>query len=434
MKLSHLAAALSAQLVAPVAAGYLRQDILTAGTLRNTTVPAAPNEDLNQIVSDSQLLSLHRTICEIESVSNHESTVGEALIKYLGEHDFTTEKQIVPVDEDDDSTDERYNVWAYPKGSPKPKIILTSHIDTVPPHINYSLHAPEGDFDRANITIKGRGTVDAKASVAAMIIAALDHMKESPDVPVGLLFVVSEERGGTGMIHFSDSELNTSPPFFHTLIFGEPTELKLVDGHKGNLRFDVEAKGVSAHSGYPWLGHSAISEILPVLARIDGLGDIPVEDGGLPSSEKYGSTTLNIGTVRGGAAGNVVPESASASVAVRLADGTVEDAQDIIRKAVADASGGSKNITLKFPDDKAYPPIDLDTDVDGFELLTVNYGTDIPKLDIHDEDSDVKVKRYLYGPGTILVAHGVDEGLTVGDLEKAVEGYSKLIDAAVKRG
>ncbi|EGC42816.1 peptidase [Histoplasma capsulatum var. duboisii H88] len=437
MKLSNLAALLSASTVAPVTAGYVSQDIIRADTM-NVAVAAAANaqdEDLlEKIISSSPLLSLHRTICQIESVSNHESAVGEALIKYLGENGFTTEKQMVPVDEDDDSTDKRFNIWAYPEGSPKPKIILTSHIDTVPPHIDYNLQAPEGDFDRANITIKGRGTVDAKASVAAMIIAALGHLKEHPDVPLGLLFVVSEEKGGTGMVHFSDSDLNSTPPFFHTLIFGEPTELKLVDGHKGNLRFDVEARGVSAHSGYPWLGHSAISEILPVLERIDKLGDIPVKDGGLPASGKYGRTTLNIGMLKGGAAGNVVPESASASVAVRLAAGTIEDAQNIICKAVADACGGSKNITITFPDSKAYPPVDLDTDVDGFELLTVNYGTDIPKLDIHDEDSDVKVKRYLYGPGTILVAHGVDEALTVGDLEKAVEGYARLIDAAVRRG
>ncbi|EER42722.1 peptidase [Histoplasma capsulatum H143] len=405
MKLSNLAALLSASTVAPVTAGYVSQDIIRADTM-NVAVAAAANaqdEDLlEKIISSSPLLSLHRTICQIESVSNHESAVGEALIKYLGENGFTTEKQMVPVDEDDDSTDKRFNIWAYPEGSPKPKIILTSHIDTVPPHIDYNLQAPEGDFDRANITIKGRGTVDAKASVAAMIIAALGHLKEHPDVPLGLLFVVSEEKGGTGM---------------------------------GNLRLDVEREGASRPTRVtPGSATAPSGEILPVLERIEKLGDIPVKGGGLPASEKYGRTTLNIGMLKGGAAGNVVPESASASVAVCLAAGTIEDAQNIICKAVADACGGSKNITITFPDSKAYPPVDLDTDVDGFELLTVNYGTDIPKLDIHDEDSDAKVKRYLYGPGTILVAHGVDEALTVGDLEKAVEGYARLIDAAVRRG
>jgi acetylornithine deacetylase len=56
----------------------------------------------------------------------------------------------------------------------------------------------------------------------------------------------------------------------------------------------------------------------------------------------------------------------------------------------------------------------------GFDTITVNYGTDIPNLKGNH-------KRYLYGPGTILVAHGAHENLTVGDLEEAVKGYEKLI-------
>lgn len=61
----------------------------------------------------------------------------------------------------------------------------------------------------------------------------------------------------------------------------------------------------------------------------------------------------------------------------------------------------------------------------GFETQIVNYGTDIPNL----EGDHV---RYLYGPGSIHVAHGDDEGLLVGDLEAAVEGYKKLIQHAVE--
>ncbi|PGH03528.1 hypothetical protein AJ79_07363 [Helicocarpus griseus UAMH5409] len=438
MKLSIVAALLSAHAVVPAAAGFIPQQNSQASSVRGSVMlrgaaPAVQNEDLDKIVADSPLLSLHRTISEIESISNDESKVGEALVKYLEEHGYTAEKQVVPVEEDANSTAERFNVWAYPNGNPQPKVILTSHIDTVPPHIPYTLHAPEGEFDRANVRIMGRGTVDAKASVAAQITAALNYREANPDAAIGLLFVVGEEVGGTGMVHFSDSDLNTTPPFFRTLIFGEPTELKLVDGHKGNVRFTVEAKGLAAHSGYPWLGHSAVSEILPVLSRIDELGDIPVEEGGLPASEKYGRTTLNIGTIKGGAAGNIVPVSASASVTVRLAAGTVEEAQETIKRAVSDVSGGSQNITVTFPNDKAYPPTDLDVDAEGFEVMTVNYGTDIPKLTIHNEGTDIQVKKYLYGPGSIFVAHGVDEGLTIGDLEEAVEGYGRLIEAGIKR-
>lgn len=62
----------------------------------------------------------------------------------------------------------------------------------------------------------------------------------------------------------------------------------------------------------------------------------------------------------------------------------------------------------------------------GFDTIVANYGTDIPYL-------KGDFKRYLYGPGSILVAHGDDEALTVGDLEAAVEGNKKLILYGLKQ-
>ena len=62
----------------------------------------------------------------------------------------------------------------------------------------------------------------------------------------------------------------------------------------------------------------------------------------------------------------------------------------------------------------------------GFETIVVNYGTDIPNLDGNH-------KRYLYGPGSILVAHSDHEHLLVKDLEEAVEGYKKLVRASLKK-
>lgn len=62
----------------------------------------------------------------------------------------------------------------------------------------------------------------------------------------------------------------------------------------------------------------------------------------------------------------------------------------------------------------------------GFDTVVANYGTDIPHLEGNH-------LRYLYGPGSILVAHGDDEALTVGDLEAAVEGIKKLILHGLKQ-
>ncbi|KAJ5963600.1 Peptidase M20 [Penicillium vulpinum] len=395
----------------------------------------SPTVDLNKIIDESPLLSFHRDIVQISSISEHEESVGNFLLDFIRSHNLTAEKQIITPG--NDTEQERFNVYAYAGKNRFPSVLLTSHIDTVPPFIPYSLHPPASGntenltFNRSDLVIAGRGTVDAKASVAAILFAALETLNVNPDASIGLLFDVGEEKSGAGMKHFSNSDLNPTPPKFNTVIFGEPTELKLVAGHKGTLGFRLIAEGKAAHSGYPWLGKSAISSILPVLSYLDTLEDVLPEKGGLLRSEKFGQSTLNIGVMRAGLAGNVVPAHAEAAISVRLAAGSPEDTREIVRKAVKDVTGGDRSVYLDFGDvESGAPPQHLDFDVDGFDVITVNYGTDIPSLNINTQGGP-KVKRYLYGPGSILVAHGDDEAITVGELEEAVRGYKRLISAAL---
>ncbi|KAJ5550639.1 hypothetical protein N7535_001415 [Penicillium sp. DV-2018c] len=392
------------------------------------TAPSYSQTSLDDIISDSPLLSLHRDLVKIESISGNEHEVGIFVAEYLEAQNFTVVKQEVPQVKGKKPTRPRYNIYATPKSSTEPpSILLTSHIDTVPPFIPYSVH--EAIPYTGNPIISGRGSVDAKGSVAAQIFATLQVLAENPEANLGLLFVVGEEIGGDGMKTFSNSPLNPKSSL-NTVIFGEPTEAALVSGHKGMLGFKVLAHGTAAHSGYPWLGESAVSAILPALSRVDVLGDTPVEKGGLPASPKYGRTTLNIGVIRAGVATNVVPKEAWADVAVRLAAGTPAEAREIIQRAVDEATEGKEaKVDVDFTShDESYPPQDLDVDVDGFEVTTVNYGTDVPNLDVRDG-----VKRYLYGPGSIFVAHGDHEALSVREMEGAVVGYRKLIEAALQR-
>ena len=391
-----------------------------------------------EFISNSPFFSFHRDLVEIESISGNEHEVGNFVAQFLESQNFTVVKQeVAPVkkpsdDEDSEPAKPRYNIYAYPAAhSEPPTILLSSHIDTVPPFIPYSVHEPHSKRSEStdDLIIAGRGSVDAKGSVAAQVFAALETLQTNPDAQLGLLFVVGEEIGGGGMKTFSDSDLNKNSAY-HTVIFGEPTEAALVSGHKGMLGFEVLAHGQAAHSGYPWLGRSAVSGILPALTRVDHLGAIPVKKGGLPASPKYGPTTLNIGTIRAGVATNVVPASARADVAVRLAAGTPEEAREIIRRAVKDATRDVEaDVTVDFSTHpESYSPQDLDTDVPGFKVIPVNYGTDVPNLKVRPG-----VKRYLYGPGSIFVAHGDNEALTVGDLQDAVSGHKKLIQAALER-
>ncbi|KAG0158799.1 hypothetical protein PDIDSM_6319 [Penicillium digitatum] len=395
--------------------------------------PSYSQADLDDIISSSPLLSFHRDLVKIESISGNEHDVGLFVAQFLEARNFTVIKQEVPPVKGQENTKTRYNIYAIPKSyTQSPSILLTSHIDTVPPFIPYSVHQPEDSlptFDPEDLILAGRASVDAKGSVAAQIFATLETLDSQPDAKLGLLFVVGEEIGGDGMKVFSDSSLN-SQSALKTVIFGEPTEAALVAGHKGMIGFKVLAHGSAAHSGYPWLGKSAVSAILPALSRIDVLGDIPVEEGGLPASPKYGPTTLNIGVIRAGVATNVVPSEAWADVAVRLAAGTPAEAREIVQRAVDEAVRDVEaEVVLDFVSHgESYPPQDLDVDVDGFDVTTVNYGTDVPNLVVGPG-----VKRYLYGPGSIFVAHCDNEALTIRQMKEAVVGCKKLIEAALER-
>jgi len=349
----------------------------------------------------TRMLALHEALINIESISGNEHAVGLYLATYLRGHNLTVETQVVPPYAGNPVSLPRYNVLAYQGASRKSRVLVTTHMDTVPPFAPYQ-RGPAGQHD-----IWGRGSVDAKASMAAQISAVLSLQASAATIPgdVALLFVVGEETTGDGMAAVNG--LNMS---WEAAVFGEPTELKLAAGHKGILGLRVAARGRAAHSGYPWLGSSANSKLIGALARLDALD--------LGGSDAYGASTINIGRMCGGVAGNVVAEAAAAEVQIRLAGGTVADA----KARVLDALGDQVQVEFLH----AYPPVACDTDVPGFDSVTVNYGTDIPNLRGGH-------RRYLYGPGSILVAHSDHEHLAVRDLVQAVRGYKTLIMAALGR-
>ena len=321
----------------------------------------------------SPLLSLHRKLVEIESTTYHEHDTGVFLVEYLRARNMTVDVQKVPTPEGSPSSNasnileelsSRFNIHAYHGDDSTTRTLVTSHYDTVPPYWPY-YRANDGH------ELWGRGSVDAKAAVAAQIIAYVELRAEGriESTDVGLLFVVGEETGGDGM-----RMINALNLAWDAVIFGEPTEGKLATGHKGLFQFVVRAVGKAAHSGYPWLGQSANSILIPALAALE---DLKTK---LPSSDKYGETTLNIGMIRGGVAANVIAETAEAQVAVRLAAGTPAEIEKLVRDAVEHATRdivkehGSIEVLKTAP---GYGPVDLDHDIEGFETITVNYGTDV---------------------------------------------------------
>ena len=299
----------------------------------------SPQMPLHNTGSESSslvgLLSLHKSLIEIPSISGAEHDVAQWLASYLEGAGFTVKSQVVS------THPPRENVFAYIGSALRTRTLITSHIDTVPPFWPYERRGDE---------IWGRGSVDAKGAVAAQIkaVEALRDSKLISEGDVGMLFVVGEEVNGAGMLKVNDLGLS-----WETVIFGEPTELKLASGHKGILKFRLDAHGKGGHSGYPEVGRNANEMLIHALAELPNID--------WPRSERFGNTTYNIGRMDGGVADNVIAADAYALVSVRVADGDPEVLESTIRDALLAAAPDVK-ITYA---PGGYGPVPINHDVEG---------------------------------------------------------------------
>jgi len=248
------------------------------------------------------LFELTRALIDIDSTTGREREIGDFLFRHLEAlvdrfPGGAVERMAVEAD--------RFNVFA---AWGEPVAVLSTHMDTVPPFFPSS---EDGEF------LHGRGACDTKGGIAAMLQAARELLDEGVR-GFGLLFVVGEETDSVGA-----QMANRHPRGSRYLINGEPTENRLALGSKGNLYLALAAEGKAAHSAYPELGDSAIDKLVDVLAR---LRELP-----LPADPVLGETTLNVGTLAGGRAPNVVADQARAEVTIRTVGETAE-----LRRRIAD--------------------------------------------------------------------------------------------------
>jgi acetylornithine deacetylase len=262
-------------------------------------------------------------------------------------------------------------------------------MDTVPPFI-----PPTEDDEK----IYGRGACDAKGIIAAQIMAA-EQLRKEGITDVGLLYNVEEERSSTGAKVVNNHPLAAKCEY---MINGEPTDNDLAIGSKGTFRLNIKTTGKAAHSAYPEEGDSAIEKLLDILEDIRHTK--------FPHDDFFGETTVNIGTIDGGTALNVIPPKAEAGLAIRL---TTKRApiEEAVRSLVRDR--GEIEIL------SCSEPVRM-LQVDGFKQKVVRFTTDIPHMPNWGTP-------LLLGPGSILVAHTKDEFVLKKDLETAVQLYVDLV-------
>lgn len=329
---------------------------------------------------------LTRKLIDIPSVTGDEKSVGEFLASYLEALGYRVVKQEVAAD--------RFNIFG--RTDAFPRVVLSTHLDTVPPFIASS-------EDEARIY--GRGACDAKGIVAAQINAA-ERLRSEGVEEIGLLFTVDEEQGSLGAQVANERAPAQLPEY---LINGEPTDNKLASATKGSLRFNLRTKGRASHSAYPEQGESAIEKLLDVLESIRNC-DWPVDD-------LLGETTCNIGVIHGGTRANVVPDEASAVLQIRL----VSDAGPV--KKILEAAIG-RRAEVEYLSE--HEPVRLLTS-DGLEQCVVRFTTDIPYLSRWGAP-------LLLGPGSILNAHTEHEFVEKRELAEAVDLYAVLVRTLLGAG
>jgi acetylornithine deacetylase len=331
------------------------------------------------------VFELTRALVDIESITGNEERVGLYLENYLAGLASQFQGRVERIEVEP----HRFNVFA--QFGDAPVVTLSTHMDTVPPFF------PSREDDEF---IWGRAACDTKGIIASMLKAAEALLAEGHR-NLGLLFVVGEERNSAGAKRAASERRGC-----RFIINGEPTENKQALGSKGVLRYEVRAHGRMAHSAYPELGESAIEKLLDVLGRIRNVA--------LPTDDILGASTLNIGTIAGGRAPNIIPDEAKAEIMIRLVGDATSTRQAIV-KAVGDSAEAVEVLEI--------PAVRLGriNGLRGIETTVVSYTTDIPAFGANWG------QPFLLGPGTIHVAHTLEERVPKQQLLEAIEIYQKMV-------
>ncbi len=328
------------------------------------------------------VLELTRALVSIPSITDEEGAVCAWVAQRLRERGWQVRTQeIAP--EKTKAPLPRLNVLAADSFEIPPRVVLTTHLDTVPPFLPL-----REDAD----TFWGRGTCDAKGIFAAQWIAA-ERLRDKGVRGIALLGVVGEETDSWGA-----KQVSALLPRADWIIDGEPTQLVPASGAKGILALKLSVEGKACHSAYPELGKNAVHVLVSALARL-----LSAE---LPFLPEFGQSTVNVGLVEGGVAPNVLAPAASATVLIRLgapADDVLQKTKQILGDEV------QIEITSKSDPHRIHLPPGQDGEV-------VRFGSDVPYL--------AKIgKTLLVGPGSIHDAHTSHEHIYKADLIRAVALY-----------
>jgi succinyl-diaminopimelate desuccinylase len=355
-------------------------------------------------VADLDLLARTAALVAIPSVSHHEAALTDHLEATL---------RALPHLEVERVGD---NLVARTRQGRPTRVILAGHTDTVPVNGNAE---PRVDGDR----LWGLGSADMKGGLAVMV--ALAETVTDPAVDVSFVFYAGEEVTAehNGLAHLARDRPDLLAG--DVAILGEPTRGELEAGCQGTLRVEVTLRGARAHTARPWMGRNAIHRLGSLLRLVEGFEERRPVIQGCEYRE-----ALQAVVVRGGVAGNVVPDEASVTLNRRFApDRTEAEALDEVRALLAPVLEDGDDLTVVDSAPAAAPGLDTPAlrglvERHGLAVTAKLGWTDVARF------AALGVPACNLGPGDPTVAHTADEHVDRASLDRAYRVLHALLTTA----
>jgi len=304
-------------------------------------------------------------------------------------------------------------------------IVLSGHTDVVPV-IDQPWTTDPFKMTQKNDRLYGRGTCDMKGYLACVLAAvpAMTHANLSR--PFHIAFSYDEEVGGLG-IPLLVPHLGAAA----AALVGEPTNMKIVDRHKGVRAEQVTFTGVAAHSSLPHLGVSAVEYATTFAQHIYAMGRQFRDEYPDDPVDSINITTVNVGRISGGTAGNIIPDQCTLDWNFRCSPGgndtkIVTDAHSILHALRDEMQSLNPACNVTYEQTCAVPPLNSSDTCFAKELCfqltgennshAVNYGTDGGEL------KRAGIPTIICGPGSIEQAHKPDEFIEISEL-KACDAF-----------
>jgi succinyl-diaminopimelate desuccinylase len=344
-----------------------------------------------------------RAICDIPSVSGTEGPLADEIEQTMRAYPH------LEVSRHGNTIVARTNL-----GLPQ-RVVIAGHIDTVP--INDNVPTRIVQFDGVE-HLWGRGTVDMKAGVAVQLKLAAELA--APEADITWMWYDNEEvdeaRNGLFLLAKDRPDLFAAD----FAILGEPSDGRVEGGCNGTMRAIVRTRGVRAHSARSWVGENAIHGAAPILTRLAEYRAREITVEGLGYREG-----LNAVSIRGGVAGNVIPDLCEVEVNYRFAPSkSVADAEEHVRAAFA-------GFEVEITDAAAGARPGLDAPIAQRFLAAVGgqahakYGwTDVARF------SAMGVPAVNYGPGDPHLAHHDEERVPLAQIDAVERGLRAWLTGA----